>query len=88
MLHRLANDACQGDGPIIGRVAFIPFLKIGLTFALVQSDGNLPVASDFSNISWMTGAISTLNSLSTIGPISSGPAALSGRKFDRSLIMH
>ena len=61
------------------------FLYTGLTFALVQSEGNTPVARDLSNISWMTGAISFLRSLSTEGLISSGAAALSGFKFDRSL---
>ena len=60
---------------------------MGLTFALVQSDGNSPVARDLSNINWIIGAISSLSSLSTIGLISSGPAALSGRKFESNLIM-
>ena len=59
--------ACQGDGPIILRIIFSPFLKMGLTLALIQSDGNLPVARDFSKISWMIGAIYILYSLSTIG---------------------
>ena len=48
---------------------------MGLTFALVQSDGNSPVARDLSN-SWIIGAISSLSSLSTIGLISSGPAVV------------
>ena len=60
---------------------------MGVTLALVQSEGNLPVARDFSKISWMTGAISILSSLSTMGLISSGLAALSGLKFDSDLIM-
>ena len=60
---------------------------MGLTFALVQSDSNSTVARDLSNIIWIIGAISSLSYLSTIGLISSGPAALSGRKFERNLIM-
>ena len=29
MLHHLAQYACQGDGPIIGRVTFLTFLENG-----------------------------------------------------------
>ena len=60
---------------------------MGVTLALVQSEGHLPVARDFSKISWMTGAISILSTLSTIGLISSKPAALSGHRFDSNLII-
>ena len=74
-------------GLSLARSLLSPFLKIGLTFALVQSDGTSPVASDLSNMSWIKGAISDLSSFSTIGQISSGPAALSGRKFESSLVM-
>ena len=45
------------------------------------------MARDFSKISWMTGAISNLSTLSTIGLISSKPAALSGRRFDSNLMI-
>ena len=53
--------------------------------ALVQSEGNTPVARELSDISWMTRAISFLSSYSTEGLISSGPAVLSDIKFDRGL---
>ena len=64
-------------------VYFVVGREERLTFALVQTECNLPVASDFSKISW----ISTHSSLSTTGLISPGPAALSGRKFKRSLMI-
>ena len=38
-------------------------------------------------MSWIIGAISDLSSFSTTGRISSGPAALLGRKFESSLVM-
>ena len=60
---------------------------MGVTLALVRSEGNLPLARDFSKISWMTGATFILSSLNTIDLISLGPAALLGRKFDSNLIM-
>ena len=60
MPHHLSQYACQRDGPIINRVTIITFLKMGLTLALVQSDGSLSVVRDLSKISWMVGAIPIL----------------------------
>ena len=62
-----------------------PFLKSGLTLALVQSLGSTPVESDLSNNRQMIGAISCLNSFKTTGFISSGPAALCGFRLDNNL---
>ena len=83
MLHHLAQYTSQGDGPIIGGITFLTFLENGayIGFSPVRRKCTSGLARDFSKISWMTGAISTLNSLSTMGLISSGPAALSGRKL-------
>ena len=62
-----------------------PFLnKLGY-LADTQSFGSVPVSKDFSNIVLTTGAISLLSSFSRTGLISSGPAALSGFKFAKSL---
>ena len=61
-----APSLCKEMGPLLAGSLLSPFLKIGLTFALVQSDGTSPVASDLSNMSWIIGAISDLRSLSTI----------------------
>ena len=43
--------------------------------------GSWPVCKDFSNIIWITGEISFLNSFKTMGLISSGPEALSVLRF-------
>ena len=47
MLKHLTEDTCQGNWLVICWVTFIPFLKIGDTFASFQMDGSLPVSRDF-----------------------------------------
>ena len=47
MLKHLTEDTGQGNWTIICWVSFIPFLKIGDTFASFQIDGSLPVSRDF-----------------------------------------
>ena len=47
MLKHLTEDTCQGNWSIICWVSFIPFFKIGDTFASFQMDGSLPVSMDF-----------------------------------------
>jgi hypothetical protein len=49
--------------------------------------GTTPDSRDISKIIVKIGAISVASSLSTLGLISSGPAALFGFKFRRSLAM-
>ena len=44
---------------------------LGLILALVQSNCNWPVVRDLSNSSWIIGAISVLNFLSTVGLLKS-----------------
>ena len=44
--------------PIIGRVRFVPFLKIGETFASFQMSGSFPVSKDLWKISCRIGASS------------------------------
>ena len=87
MLHHLAQYACQWDGPVIGRVCFIPLFIEGTYLSLgpFHSEGNWPVLSDFSNSRQTTGAISNLNSFNIMGLIKSGPAALLGLIFAKSL---
>ena len=46
MLKNLTEDTGQGDGAVVGRVGFIPFLKIGDTLASFQMDGSLPESRD------------------------------------------
>ena len=61
-----------------------PFLNKGQTCAFFQSAGSCPVCSVFSNKRHITGAISVFNCFKTTGLMESGPAALSGFRFDNS----
>ena len=51
-----------------------------------QSEGSCPVCNVFSNKRHITGAISVFNRFKTTGLMESGPAALSGFRFDNSFI--
>ena len=55
-----------------------PFLYIGVTLALHQSVGSLPVSKDRSKITLIMGASSTRSSFQISGLILSGPVALPG----------
>ena len=59
-----------------------PFLKTGLTLAVVQSEKILPVEIDIWKSNLMTGAISSLSSFRVIDLIPSGSGALSGLRLD------
>ena len=61
-----------------------PFLYMGATLALTQSDGNFPVFSDWLHKKVRIGAISSASSLRMWQGRSSGPAALFTFREDRS----
>ena len=54
-------------GLLLAADDLFPFLKIGVTCALHQSAGSLPVWSERSKIIWIIGAISSRSSLSSSG---------------------
>ena len=49
-----------------------------------QSEGSCPVCNVFSNKRQITGAISIFNCFETTGLMESGPAAMSGFRFDNN----
>ena len=55
-----------------------------MTFAVTHSEGSFPVWRDFSKMTLIIGAISSLSSFSNKGLSLSGPAALPGFRFFRS----
>ena len=52
------------------------FFKTGVTFAVSQSPGTVPVDIDWVKMTWSIGVISTAQCLSTIDGISFGPGDL------------
>ena len=60
---------------------FLTFLYTGETWAVLQSDGTIPVVTDLLNDMVRIGSISTERSFKSFGLISSGPAALDGLKL-------
>ena len=85
VFKHLAKNASQGNGSVIFCQSLSPFLKTGMTLAVIQSAGSLPVCKDLSKMTLMIGAISSLSSLNRRGLSLSGPAALPGFRFFRSL---
>jgi hypothetical protein len=55
------------------------------TFAMRQSSGTTPVSSDFWNINCSSGEISVASSFRILGDMLSGPGALYGFNFQKSL---
>ena len=64
-----------------------PFLKMGVTHALVQSFGKCPVLIDFWKITARRGSISLYIFFKTKCCMQSGPDALCGFSFCKGLIM-
>ena len=64
-----------------------PFLKMGMTHALVQSWGTWPESSDFWKSTERNNAISLLRFFKTMGLMESGPVALLGFRLQSSFIM-
>ena len=62
----------------MARLPLSPFLNNGLTIAVFQSLGTVPVSKDNRKIAVTSGAISFDSSFRTIGLMASGPAALEG----------
>ena len=58
----------------------------GETWAVLQSDGTIPVVTDLLNNMVRIGAISTESSFKSFGLISSGPAALDGFKLHKVFV--
>ena len=64
-----------------------PFLKMGVTHALVQSWGTWPESSDFWKSTERNRAISLLRFFKTMGLMESGPDALLGFRLQSSFMM-
>jgi hypothetical protein len=75
MLMKL-DDSFQG-------YIFDLFLYTGETWAVLQSDGTIPVVTDLLNNMVRIGAISTESYFKSFGLISFGPAALDGFKLHK-----
>ena len=83
MLHNLTNKTCKGDGTIVARVPFWPFLVDSrlVTIALFQSSGTHPWLYDCWNKNCISGTISDDTVFRSLAGSSSGPEALFGLRL-------
>jgi len=74
MFHCLGTDGCKGYRPVIRSIIPLFFLAYWTNVCFFQC--NVPEERDFVKMTFRTGEISSAQSLSTNGGISSGPLAL------------
>ena len=84
MFKNLTQDACKGNGSVIGSSWFVTLLYMGETLAEFHISGTAQDSMERSNRTFRIGTNSDLNSCNMTGLILSGPVAFLGLRFFRS----
>ena len=85
MLLDLATKAGERDWSVVRRLVLLPFLKIAVTFAVLQSLGTIPVSKLHWKIAVNISGISLAISFKILAGSRSGPVALLGLSLSSSL---
>ena len=84
VFHYLWCNTSKWNGTIVSALQRSPFLKIGATFAFLQSSGTSPECSDLLKMTVSIGATAVASCLNTLRWIWSGHIDLFGLRFSSS----